>query len=73
MDEYLNQFQEYKTRILCRKKAVEEMIQEWHAIGCNCESRPDAPCCLLHTEYELLARYADVLDRELWHLEHKND
>lgn len=73
MNGYLKQFQEYRVRVQCRKKAVEAMLQEWKDLGCDCSSRPDAPCCLLQTEYELLARYVDILDRELWHLEHKND
>lgn len=73
MDGYLKQFQDYRTRIRCRKKSVEDMLKQWRDVGCDCTARPDAPCCLLRTEYELLAKLADVLDRELWHLEHKND
>lgn len=39
---------------------------------CNCEKAPEVPCCLLRTELDLLRRYKDVLERELYHDGHSS-
>lgn len=40
---------------------------------CDCEKAPEVPCCLLRTELDILRRYKDVLERELYHETHSSN
>lgn len=74
MKEYLEQLEHYRAQILSRKAAVEELLRQWDDFGCDCdpEKHPDAPCCILQTEHELLTRYVHILERELWYIKNKD-
>lgn len=51
-----------------RKWTLENELREWkrHEVFGD-EKTPDAPYCLLNTELDLVRRYLDVLEREIWH------
>lgn len=73
-DTYLPYLKAFRANILQRKIIVKEEISKWREHkDCNCAEMPDAPCCLLQTELGLLNKYVDILDRELWHMENKED
>lgn len=65
-DGYFDQTLNLQNLILKRKLVVQEQLAQFGR--CNCNEVPNAPCCLLQTELEVLRRYSDILDRELWHM-----
>lgn len=50
--------------IVRRKRIVQDELSR---LGDNCKEDVDVPCCLLHAELEVLTKYSEVLERELWY------
>lgn len=65
-DGYFENILNLQSEVLKRKRLVQDQLRQFG--DCKCNEIPNAPCCLLQTELDILNRYSDVLDRELWHL-----
>lgn len=65
MDGYFDNTLDILTLICKRKLVVEETLASFED---NMKTKaPLIPCCLLETELDILKRYKDVLEGELFH------
>lgn len=53
-----------------RKTELQEEIARWDRPepSAGCSAHPDCPICLLRTELEIVNRYLDCVDRQLFHV-----
>ena len=66
-DEYFDNALNLHNDITRRKRIVQDKLDR---LG-DCKDGVDVPCCLFRTELEILQKYSDVLERELWHMMRK--
>lgn len=69
-DGYFDNTLDLQSQILKRKHVVQEKLSQ---LDCKCAKSSDVPCCLLCNELDLLSRYSDCLDRELWSIRNSHD
>ncbi len=62
-DGYFDNTLDLYNNIIRRKRIVQDKLSQ---LG-DCKDEVDVPCCLLKTELEILQKYSDALERELWH------